>query len=206
MDSLHLLIGGGCLLILIANGCHRDLLDRSIIYTASCDPQVVNGSAYDVSQLALDGVKTIIVPHDAEVVRVEAGEPCKIVMEKRLDSSAHPPELFSIVDQRRTMGCAVARDGTSLLLSTYGEFIAEGHGGTSIRLAINVPDGVEVSTRDDLSGWKCAADRAFRKADDSAQEARDIDANYAWTKLPSAPATSVAAMQRKQLKADDSRP
>lgn len=198
------LVGGGCLLILVGGGCHRDLLDRSIIYRSSCDPLVVNGSAYDVSQLALDGVKTIIVPHDAEVVRVNAGEPCKIVMEKSLDSSAHPPELFSIVDTRRTMGCAAARDGTSLLLSTYGEFIAEGHGGTSIRLAINVPDGIAVSTRDDLSGSKSAAGRAFRKADDSAHEARDLDANYAWTKLPSTPAAKEAALRRKQLKADDS--
>lgn len=199
------MIGGGCLLILIANGCHRDLLDRSIIYRSSCDPRVVNGSAYDVSQLALDGVKTIIVPHDADVVRVDAGEPCKVVMEKSLDSSAHPPELFSIVNKRRTMGCAVARDGTSLLLSTYGEFIAEGHGGTSIRLSINVPDGIEVSTRDDLSGWKCAADRAFRKVEGPAHEAHDLEANYVWTKLPSAPAASEAALRRKQLKSDDAR-
>lgn len=204
MDSLFRLISGGCLLILIASGCHRDLFDRSIIYRSSCDPAVVNGSAFDVSQFALDGVKTIIVPHDADVVRVDAGEPCKIVMEKSLDSSAHPPELFSIVDERRTMGCAAARHGTSLLLSTYGEFIAEGHGGTSIRLAINVPDGIEVSTRDDLSGSQSAAGRAFRKVDASAHEARDVDANYIWTKLPSSPAANVAAIRRNQRNSDDS--
>lgn len=73
------------------------------------------------------------------------------------------------------------------------------------RLTINVPDGAEVSTRDDLSRSKRASARAFQKANEPAPEARGLDANYVWTKLPSAPAANVAAIRRKQLKSGSSR-
>lgn len=172
-------------------GCGRSLVDRSIAYSDSCDPAVVNGTAHDIAQVELGTQRVIAIPMNATVRECQPGA-CTIYVKKHLGVLAHPPERISIVGQRKHMGCATACVGDTLLVATFGEYELPGHGGATIDLEMEIPKGVRIERRTDLAGPKSLANIYFRKRpDDSGAEllapGNDTNEPCAWRKLRDTP-------------------
>lgn len=160
---------------------------KGIVYSDSADWHVTNGVAYDVSLLKMAGVNQLVVPASAQLESGPAGTDCVIRMRKSQGFMGHPVERVSIVDTRKEMGCAVLRRDEAILVGTFGEWDSNIEGGSSLKTTIVVPDGIEVTTQEDLSGPQSIA--------------RDGIEDGSWEKLPFTPADK-ATMVKMQNRDD----
>lgn len=147
------------LVAMVLSGCATG--DRSIVPGESPNPSIENGIAYDSGMIDLHGVRNIIVPTTSVVWRAKRAKEGLIVMEKKLGVSGSPAARVSIADRRKEIGCAYKREGDSLVVGTYGEYLIPGHGGAHVRLAVYVPEGVTVDKRAEL----CGEDSLAQKGD-----------------------------------------
>jgi hypothetical protein len=116
------------------------------------DPNVENGRAFDRAVLPVGQFKKIALPGTTVVRQTTPGEDVVLRMEKRLSFGGHPPQPMSIRDARYNMGCAVKTEGDTLVVATFGEWDSRIEGGASMKLVAEVPEGVEVVRREELSG------------------------------------------------------
>ena len=126
--------------------------DRSILPRESPHPNIQNGVAYDVGTLDLRGVRKIAVPSTTVVRRASSGNEGLTAMEKTLGVVGSPVKPIDIADRRKELGCAYKREGDSLVVGTYGEYVIPGHGGAFVRLAVYLPEGMTVDKRAELGG------------------------------------------------------
>lgn len=114
--------------------------------------KVENGSAYDRASLDISGIGKVVVPHNAVVRRTKEEGKLDLFMKKTLSFYGHPPEPMSIRDARQNMGCAVRREEEALILATFGEWDSRIEGGAHMRLMVVLPEGIDVETKQGLSG------------------------------------------------------
>jgi hypothetical protein len=143
----------GAALVLLAGCQEQKPKDATVVLsTRPANPKVENGWAYDKATLDCGRYKVVVVPHDAQVERGGSDKQVEIYMEKEQSFSGHPPELASIRDARKEMGCARKEDKDKVVLATYGEFDSNIEGGTFMKLRLRIPAGLTVETRTGLSG------------------------------------------------------
>jgi hypothetical protein len=146
-------------LVVIAGGLWltgwRPNFDRSIVLSERFG-SAENGSAYDRAGVDLGTARKVVLPEHAVVWRGGEEGKIQLFMKKTLAFGGYPPGPMSIRDARRNMGCAVMADGGALVVATFGEWDTHGEGNTSIRLVVQVPEGVEVEKRKGLSGMASA--------------------------------------------------
>jgi hypothetical protein len=117
---------------------------------------VENGTAYDRATVELGSANRIVLPDTATVRRTGEGGPVRLFMAKRLAFVGHPPEPMGVRDARMNMGCAVKPEGNGLVIATFGEWSTI-EGGADIKLVAEVPGGLAVEQRAELSGVASAA-------------------------------------------------
>jgi hypothetical protein len=132
--------------------CVLPACDSSIVRSGSADWSVANGTAYDQATLDPGNAKTLIVPQNAKVTATSTDGRVHLYLKKKLAWMGHPQLPADIRYERYKMGCATHRDGPVLTLATFGEWDSVKEGGATIALAIIVPPGLTVETRDGLSG------------------------------------------------------
>ena len=114
--------------------------------------KVQNGQAYDKAHLFPGNLKILVVPDDARVEEDGPGGRIDIYMEKSLFYMEHPGVQMSIRDQRKVMGCASRVEGDKIIIATYGEWDDNLEGGSFMKMLFRVPPGLQVESRNGLSG------------------------------------------------------
>ena len=114
-------------------------------------PKVENGTAHDRAVFDLNAATKVILPSEATIRR--GGQPGKVelLMSKHLGFCGHPPEPMSIRETRKGMGCAIRREGITVVVAIHGEWDSGIEGGAQVNLVAIVPEGVEVEQRAGLS-------------------------------------------------------
>jgi hypothetical protein len=177
--------------------CVRNSHDPSIALSKSIDPLVVNGTAYERSQLDLMGKGTIVIPENAVLEIVPCDKPCEVLIAKRLSVYAHPVEKITIVGKRHDMGCAVASRGDAIFVGTIGEYELPDHGGTSVELTFHIPEDIVVERRANLNGRKSMANMALNLDENTArafasEAERNEASSFDWVRVTSVPDVSRA--------------
>src|SRR5262245_11761210 len=142
---------------LILTGCSSDgdpsvSLDR---HRAPSD-MVENGTAYDRATVEVGSATRIVLPDNATVRRTGEGGPLRLFMAKRLAFAGHPPQPMGVRDARANMGCATKPEGNGVVIATFGEW-GNIEGGADIKIVAEVPNGLAVEQRAELSGVSSAA-------------------------------------------------
>ena len=153
----HLNLLPAAALGLILTGCSSDgdpsvSLDR---HHAPSD-NVENGTAFDRAIVHLGSATRIVLPDNATVRRTGDGSPVRLFMAKRLAFTGHPPQPMGVRDARTNMGCAIRPEGNGVVVATFGEW-GNIEGGAEIKLVAEVPNGLTVEQRAELSGMTSAA-------------------------------------------------
>ena len=121
------------------------------------NPDVENGTAYDVGAVEPGAARTVVLPDTAAVRRTAEAGPVRLFMAKRLTFVGHPPEPMGIRSGRKNMGCAVKAEGNALVIATFGEWDSHIECGAGLTLVAIVPAGLGVERRAGLSGEGAAA-------------------------------------------------
>jgi hypothetical protein len=162
-----------------------------VTYTESNDPRIRNGYVVEAVTLEVpESVATLVLPTGTTIVDEPGLARPLLTVRKTLGVFAHPPERISIDDIAPEMGIAQLREGSNLLISTFGEFINEGHGGATVKLTATLPPGLKVEFRDELHGGKSLANRVRNKMAESDETESNgktptVSFSGAWRKLES---------------------
>ncbi len=125
---------------------------------------VENGAVFELGSVPLGThTRRVVVPADAIVVKGSPSRHMYIATRKALAFAGHPPERMPLVALRTNMGCAWSREGTRVIVGTYGEWESK-EGGASIGLLVRLPDDVAVERARNLSGTASLAAQATRAA------------------------------------------
>jgi len=103
---------------------------------------ITNGTRCDRAELDLTGIRRIVIPAEAHVVRT--GQPgLAIYMQKTLSCAGHGM-VMHIEQERKEMGCLVRKEGSSLRIVKFGHWDSRIEGGAYLRLRVEAPDGLRV--------------------------------------------------------------
>lgn len=108
---------------------------------------VQNGTAYDKAAVDLGGYKTVVVPHNVRIRTGVAGRKLEMFMAKTLKFGGFPSEDLDIREVRKKMGCMLKPEGNKLVVATYGEWDSGKEGGTTMKVLLVVPKGIQVEGR-----------------------------------------------------------
>lgn len=98
-----------------SSGCS----DASVVVTTP-DSLVEIGFAYDRAAIDSDGIKTVVVPADADIEPSTRPGRIDIFLEKRLSRGGKADRPFGIRSERSKMGCCRKTEADKLFLSSYG--------------------------------------------------------------------------------------
>jgi hypothetical protein len=125
---------------------------------------VENGAVFELGSVPLGThTRRVVVPQGAIVVKGSPSRHMYIATRKALSFAGHPPERMPLVALRTNMGCAWTREGSRVILGTFGEW-ASHEGGASIGLLVRLPDDVAVERARNLSGAESVAGQPGKAA------------------------------------------
>ena len=112
------------------------------------DPLVKNGDCYERFVISLPiEIKTVVLPTDSTTFKTRERRVEGYVI-KALYWGGHPSEPGTSIDSERSlMGVAIERTPRRLRVTGFGAWHSF-EGGSSIKLAVGVPDGVRVKFSD----------------------------------------------------------
>jgi hypothetical protein len=119
------------------------------------NPKVENGVVYDKATIKAAHVKTLIVPDNATVERIDSKGEIELYIKRTQGFHGHPPEPMPLKAIRKKMGCATRMEAGKATIATFGEFSTK-EGGASLKLLIRVPKALSVETKEGLSGANSA--------------------------------------------------
>lgn len=133
----------------------------SLVLLAGCSSY--SGRVLDTATLNIEGVREVIVPHDAEVTKDGSiGR-----LELRMDKSREIEDGYSHFEDidwvRRKMGVATHRDDYKLEMATFGEFDSAENGKAAIRLGVRVADGIVITRKQGNSGPQSSGNDVSRE-------------------------------------------
>lgn len=111
-----------------------------------------SGRVVDYATLPMEGVREVIVPHDATVRKDGTIGRMRLSMEKSLAVQGPDSGFHDIDWTRRNMGVAARRDDHKLELATFGEFDNGPQGQARMVLGVQVPDGTAITRKQGNSG------------------------------------------------------
>jgi len=127
--------------------------DPSIKPLPGNDPRLHNGIAYDLFSVDVEKINTIVVPPETKVFRTPQNGTCTLLLVKRQAYSCHPPEITSISDSRKKMGCCYQICDGVLTIDLFGNAFPPGHGYRKTTLEILVPESIDVIESDEEGEW-----------------------------------------------------
>ena len=127
--------------------------DPSIEPLPGNDPRLQNGTVYDLFSMDVEKIDTIVVPPETKVFRTPQNGKCTILFVKRQAYSCHPPEITSISDGRKKMGCKYKICDGVLVIEVIGNDFPPGHGARTTTLEILVPENIDVIESNDNGEW-----------------------------------------------------
>jgi len=124
-----------------------------------------SGRVLDSATLSIEGVREVIVPHDAEVTKNSTIGKLELSMDKSREIEDGYSHFEDVDWVRRKMGVATRQDDYKLELATFGEFDNAQDGKAAIRLGVRVADGIVITRKQgnsgpnsigngDLTGWR----------------------------------------------------
>lgn len=122
-----------------------------------------SGRVLDSATLSMEGVREVIVPHDAEVTKDGAIGKLELSMDKSREIEDGYSHFEDIDWVRRKMGVATHRDDYKLELATFGEFDNAEDGKAAIRLGVRVADGITITRKQGNSGPNSSGNDASRE-------------------------------------------
>lgn len=122
-----------------------------------------SGMVVDNATLTVEGMRELIVPHDAEVMKDGAVGKLELRMEKTREIEDGYSHFEDIDWVRRKMGVATLRDDYKLELATFGEFDNAQDGKAAIRLGVRVADGITITRKQGNSGPNSSGNSAGKE-------------------------------------------
>jgi hypothetical protein len=141
--------------------CPEPRGDAMVTRRSSVSSRVTNGTTYDCGAIELDSVERVIVPTDAVVERVPAGDVIVIRTRRALNFAGHTGSReLDLTHARHNMGIAWTLRGRTVQIGTFGEFDTGIEGGATLSLHIDLPENIESRESADISGpWSIASAR-----------------------------------------------